>query len=58
MKEDDGRVVRRTSGHHSDEPAIQVICLVSDFLAVCAFVRLSECSEVDDLRMSQTIQSD
>ena len=30
MREDDGRVVRRSSGH-SNEPAIQVICLVSQF---------------------------
>ena len=37
MKEDDGRVVRRASGHSGNEPAIQVICLVSGFCAVCAF---------------------
>jgi hypothetical protein len=34
MKEDDGRVVRRSSGHSSNEPAIQVICLVSDVLCL------------------------
>jgi hypothetical protein len=35
MKEDDRRVVgRRSSGHNSNEPAIQVICLVSGFDAI------------------------
>jgi hypothetical protein len=37
MKEHDGREVRRISGH-SNEPAIQVICLVSEIMyRVCSF---------------------
>jgi hypothetical protein len=34
MKEDERRVVR-SSGHNFNEPAIQVICLVSGVFAAC-----------------------